>query len=52
LQRAQSRACRLRRSAVDQVSDRFGLREVELVVEEGALRELARSRRARATSPR
>ena len=42
LQRAQCRPRRLRRAAVDQVGDRFGLREVELVVEVGALRELAR----------
>ncbi len=48
LQRAQRRARCLRGSAVDQVGNRFGLREVELVVEVGALRELACRRRARA----
>ena len=50
LQRAQCRARRLRGSAVDQVGDRFSLREVELVVEVGALRELTGSSRARTES--
>ena len=36
LQRAQRCARRLRRAAVDQIGDRFGLGQVELVVEEGA----------------
>ncbi len=47
LQRAQRGARGLCRAAVDQVGDRFGLREVELVVEVCALRELAGLRRSR-----
>ena len=48
LQRAHRRARRLARARIDQVRDRLRLRQIELVVEEGALRELARLRAARA----
>ena len=41
LQRTQRSARRLGRAAVDEVGHGFGLREVELVIEVGALRELA-----------
>ena len=47
-QAARRGARRGRRRGVDQVRDAFGLREVELAVEERALRELAGSREARA----
>ena len=36
LHRAQGCARRLDRAAVDQIRDRFGLRQIELVIEEGA----------------
>ena len=39
LQRAHRRARRLARAGVDQIRDRLGLRQIQLVVEEGALRE-------------
>ena len=42
LHRAQRGARRLDRAAVDQIGDRFGLGQVELVVEESAAGELAR----------
>ena len=48
LQRAHRRARRLARAGIDQVRDRLRLGKVELVVEEGALGELARLRAARA----
>ena len=44
----QSRASRLFRAGVDQVCNRLGLRQVELVVEEGTFGELARLRNAQA----
>ncbi len=47
-ERTQRRARRLRRARGDEVGDRLGLREVELVVVEGALGELARARQPRA----
>ena len=48
LQRAHRRARRLARAGVDEVRDGLGLRQIELVVEEGALRELAGLRAPRA----
>ena len=48
LERAHGRAGRLARAGVDQVRDRLRLRQVQLVVEEGALRELARQGAPRA----
>ena len=48
LQRVQSRAGRLFRTGVDQVSNGLSLRQVELVVEEGTLGELARLGNAQA----
>ena len=48
LQRAQGIARRLGRAGLDQVGDGLGLRQVQLVVKEGALAELARSRLPRA----
>ena len=47
-QRAQRCPRRLRRTAIDQVGDGFGLRQVELVIEEGPLCELAGFGAARA----
>ena len=37
-----------RRAAVDQIGDRFGLSEIDLVVQKGALAEFARPRHAAA----
>ena len=48
LQRAHGRARRLARAGIDQVGDGLGLGQIELVVEEGALRELAGQGAARA----
>ena len=39
---------RLRRTGVNQVSDGFGLRQIDLLVEKGPQRKLARLRQARA----
>ena len=48
LQRAHGGACRLARAGVDEVGDRLCLREVQLVVEERALREFPRQGAPRA----
>ena len=48
LQRAHCRLRRLARAGIDQIRNRFGLRQIELVVEKGALREFARMGQSRA----
>ena len=47
-ERIERRARSSRRTGADQVGHRLGLRQIELVVQERALRELSRPRRARA----